>query len=158
MVLLPDTWNCALRMRQECRKRFPDTDFKRKSLVNNPCMHPGTCVTHVPWCMSRSLICGGGENVSGIPGACAARNFMYLVRGPWKKTSSREQKIINSELGYSVQINWQAWNKGRPLMKRLTRNQLWYRKGDRKRMTLICCASSQLHKRLHFHQHVIMLL
>ena len=26
---------------------------------------------------------GGGENVPGIPGACATRNFTYLVRGPW---------------------------------------------------------------------------
>ena len=34
-------------------------------------MHHGTCVMHVPWCMSGSLTCGGGENVPGIPGACA---------------------------------------------------------------------------------------
>ena len=32
--------------------------------------------------MSGSLIHGGGEN---IPGACAARNFTYLARGPWPK-------------------------------------------------------------------------
>ena len=25
---------------------------------------------------------GGGENVPGIPGVCATRNFTYLVRGP----------------------------------------------------------------------------
>ena len=25
---------------------------------------------------------GGGENVPGIPGACATHNFMYLARGP----------------------------------------------------------------------------
>ena len=29
------------------------------------------CVTHVPWCMSGPLTRGGGENVRGIPGACA---------------------------------------------------------------------------------------
>ena len=46
-------------------------------------MHHGTCVTHVPWCMSESLIRGGGEKVPGIPGACATRNFAYLARGPW---------------------------------------------------------------------------
>ena len=40
------------------------------------------CVTHVPWCMSGSLTRGGGENVPSIPGACATRNFAYLVRGP----------------------------------------------------------------------------
>ena len=45
-------------------------------------MHHDTCVTHVSWCMSGSLICGGGENVPGIPGACATHNFTYLARGP----------------------------------------------------------------------------
>ena len=45
--------------------------LQRKPLVNDPGMHHGTCVTHVPWCMSGSLTRGGGENVPGIPGACA---------------------------------------------------------------------------------------
>ena len=50
---------------------FPRRRFQRKPLVSDPGMHHGTCVTHVPWCMSGSLTCGDGENVSGIPGACA---------------------------------------------------------------------------------------
>ena len=59
MDLLPDTWNCGLRMRRECRKRFPRHQLQRKLPVSNPDMHHGTCVTHVPWCMSGSLTCGG---------------------------------------------------------------------------------------------------
>ena len=82
MGFLPDTQNFALRMRRECRERFPRCRLQRKPLVCNPGMHHGTCVTHVPWCMSGSLTSGGGENVPGIPGACATRNFAYLVRGP----------------------------------------------------------------------------
>ena len=58
-----------LRMRRECRDRFPRHRFKRKSLVSEPGMHHGTCVTYVPWCMSRSLTRGGGVNVPVIPGA-----------------------------------------------------------------------------------------
>ena len=54
--------------------------LQRKPLVSDPGMNHGTCVMHVPWCMSRWLI--RGENALGIPGACAARKFMYLVRGP----------------------------------------------------------------------------
>ena len=50
---------------------FPATDFK------------GNRVTQVPWCMSVSLTHGGGENVPGIPGACASRNFSYLARNPF---------------------------------------------------------------------------
>ena len=50
---------------------FPRRRFQRKPLVSDPDMHHGMCVTHVPWCMSGSLTCGDGENVPGIPGACA---------------------------------------------------------------------------------------
>ena len=71
-----------LRMRRECRERFPRHWFQRKTLSSDPVMHHGTCVTHVPWCMSGLLTSGSGENVPGIPGASATRNFTYLVRGP----------------------------------------------------------------------------
>ena len=50
---------------------FPRRRFQRKPIVSDRGMHHGTCVTHVPWCMSGSLTCGDGENVPGIPGACA---------------------------------------------------------------------------------------
>ena len=33
--------------------------LQRQPLVNDPDMHQGTCVTHVPWCMSGSLTRGG---------------------------------------------------------------------------------------------------
>ena len=56
----------------------PPTDFK----VSDPGMHHGMYVTHVPWCMSGSLTRGSTENVSGIPGACATRNFTNLLRSP----------------------------------------------------------------------------
>ena len=66
---------------------FPTRRLQRKPLVNDPDMHHGTCVTHVPWCMSGSLTCGGGENVPGIPGACAPAILRiwqeaHGVRGP----------------------------------------------------------------------------
>ena len=51
---------------------FPRRRFLREPLVSDPGMHHGTCVTHVPWCMPGSLTCGDGENVPGIPGACAS--------------------------------------------------------------------------------------
>ena len=82
MGLLPDTYYCGLHMRRECRENFPAADFKGNRLVSDPGMHHGTCITYVPWCMSGSLTRGGGENVPGIPGACATRNFTYLARGP----------------------------------------------------------------------------
>ena len=69
-------------MHWECRWRFPCHRLQRRPLVSHPIMHRGTCVTHVPWCMSGSLTRGGGESAPGIPGACATRNFTYLVRSP----------------------------------------------------------------------------
>ena len=36
-------------------KFFPRGRLQRKPLVSDPGMHNGTCVTHVPWCMSRSF-------------------------------------------------------------------------------------------------------
>ena len=85
--LLPDTQNCELCMRRECLERFPRHRLQKKPLISDPDMHHGTCITHVPWCMSGSLTRGGGENDPGIPGACATRNFTYLARGPWKLQS-----------------------------------------------------------------------
>ena len=67
----------------ECRGGFPRHRLQRKPLVSYPGMHHGTCVAHVPWCMSGSLTHGGGENVPGIPGACATHNLTNLTRGPW---------------------------------------------------------------------------
>ena len=81
MDLLPDTQNCGMRMRRECREPFSRHRLQKKPLVSVPGKHHGTCVTHVPWCISGSLTCGGGENVPDIPGACATRNFTYLVKG-----------------------------------------------------------------------------
>ena len=69
-------------MRRGFRERFPHHRLQRKPLVSDLGMHQGTCVTHVPWCMWRSLTSGGRENVPGILGACEFRNFAYLVRGP----------------------------------------------------------------------------
>ena len=62
---------------------FSSHRLQRNPIVSDPGMHHGTCVTHVPWCTSGSLTRDGGENVPGIPGACATRHFAYLARGPW---------------------------------------------------------------------------
>ena len=82
--LLPGTKNCGLRMRWECRERFSRHRLQRKPLVSNPGMPYGTCMTHVPWCLLGLLSRYSGKNVSGIPGACTARNYTYFTRDPWR--------------------------------------------------------------------------
>ena len=69
-------------MRRECRARFPRNRRQRKSLVSDPGMQHGTCVTHVPWCMSGSLNRGDEKSVPGISGACATHKLTYLAIGP----------------------------------------------------------------------------
>ena len=71
-------------MRRECRECFP----RHRGLAIL------TCITTRAWrtcrdaCRDRyiavSFEVGGGENLAGIPGTCATRNFTYLVRGPWE--------------------------------------------------------------------------
>ena len=84
VCLLPDTQYYGLRMRWECRERFP---LHRELAIP-------TCITARAWCTCRdacqdhklavSSEVGGWENVPGIPGACATRNCTYLARGPWQ--------------------------------------------------------------------------
>ena len=64
-------------------------------------MHHGTCVKHVPWCMSGSLTSGDEEHVPGMPGACAPTilpiwqeahgraNIAVISRRSWYKLPNR---------------------------------------------------------------------
>ena len=79
MGLFPDTLNRGLRMRRECRERFPRHRFQRKPVGSGPGMHHGTCVTHVPWCMSGSLNRGGGGKRS--PHSRRMRNSQFYISG-----------------------------------------------------------------------------
>ena len=80
--------------------------LQRKPLVSDPGMHHSMWVTHMPWCMSGSLTSGGGENVLGIPGACATHNFTYLARGPWIGASLTSAHCKNQ---CWITVNWNPW-------------------------------------------------
>ena len=47
---------------------FPRHRLQTKPLDSDPGMHHGTCVTHVPGCMSGSLTRGGIETFPAFPG------------------------------------------------------------------------------------------
>ena len=47
-------------------------------------MHYGTCVTHVPWCMSGSLTRSGRENVRSIPGDMRIPQFYVSGKKPMR--------------------------------------------------------------------------
>ena len=100
-------------MRRECRERFPRHRLQRKPLVSDPGMHDGTCITHAPSSMSRSLTRGGGEKVPGIPGASATSNFTYLARGPWRPSPTGALSYDQSHRTPS-KIGCDKWNMSAP--------------------------------------------
>ena len=59
---------------------------------------------NVPWCTSGSLNRGGGENVPGIPSACATRNFTYLIRGPCNAYGPVQWAMMITWHGNAVRI------------------------------------------------------
>ena len=85
-----------------CRERFPRHRLQRKPLVCYPGMHHGMCVTHVPCWVSGSLTRSGGENVPGIPGACATRNFANLARDPVKGTLNKGSSGVKKVSKHAV--------------------------------------------------------
>ena len=81
---------------------FPHRRLQRKPLVSDPGMQHGTCVTHVPWCMSGSLTRGSGEYVTGIPGACAPACLRIWQEAHWETycSSAYIQGVVH--LRYSL--------------------------------------------------------
>ena len=88
---------------------FPRRRFQRKPIVGDPGMHHGTCVTHVPWCMSGSLTCGDGENVPGIPGACAPAilriwqeaHYAGIILGTGSANERQRYNVTSSLIGWA---------------------------------------------------------
>ena len=83
MGLLPDTQICGCACAGNAGNVFPVTAGKRSRHASRhvrdarAVMHAGIANQRFPL---KSAV---GENVPGIPGACATCNFTYLVRGPW---------------------------------------------------------------------------
>ena len=82
---------------------FPCRRFRRKPLVSNPSMHHGTCVTHVPWCMSGSLTCGDGEN---IPGICAHATLRIWQETHCVRCSAMGGDVLWKQCDYSAVHGW----------------------------------------------------
>ena len=88
-----------------CKERFPRQWIQRKPLVSDPDTQHGTCITHMPWCTSGSLTRGGGENVTGITGACTTRNFYVSGKRPMLSEIQRNssKRICFSQIANLIQ-------------------------------------------------------
>ena len=84
MGLLPDTQICGCACAGNAGNVFPVTAGKRSRHASRHVRH-ARAVMHAGIANQRfPLKSAAGENVPGIPGACATCNFTYLVRGPWR--------------------------------------------------------------------------
>ena len=81
---------------------FSRRRIQRKPRVSDPGMHHGTCVKHVPWCMSGLLNYGGGENVPGIPGACARAIWRIWQEAHGNTVSSMNRTPLSDQLFIAV--------------------------------------------------------
>ena len=82
MGLLPNTQNCGCACARNAGNVFPATAGKQFRQATRH-VRDARAVMHAGIVNSRfPLNLASGENVPGIPGACATRNFTYLVRGP----------------------------------------------------------------------------
>ena len=65
---------------------FSPHPTSKKPLVSDPGMHHGTCVTHVPGCMSGSLTRGDGEDV---PSRHSRRMRKPAILRIWQETHDK---------------------------------------------------------------------
>ena len=81
------TWaSCQIRIIAGAHAPGMPETFSPPSRVSDPDMHPGTYVTHVPWCMPGSLTSGflwSRRREKTFPAFPVKPDFTYLVRGPW---------------------------------------------------------------------------
>ena len=90
---------------------FPRNRLQRKPLFSDPGMHHGTCVTHVPWCMSGSLTRGDGENVPCIPGTCAPAilRIWQEAHGTFVDACNLFTRILHNKTQQSVISIHMSW-------------------------------------------------
>ena len=110
MDLLPDTYYYGLCMHRECRERFP----RHRGLAIPTCITARASRTFRDAWRDRYLAIsfevGGGENVPGIPGACATRSFTHLIKGPLRVLS--EMHKLHCSINNGSQFNrFVIWNQ-----------------------------------------------
>ena len=103
---------------------FPRRRLQRKPLVSDIGMRHGTCVTHVPWCMSGSLVSGGGKTFPAFP-AHAHPQFSVSDKRPMTISSSR---IVGCKNTSPISVNrMQVYAKATPYGRDLWIQFQWKR-------------------------------
>ena len=95
MGLLPDTQNCRLRMRRECRERFPPPPTSKEN-ASWRSRHASRHVRHARAVMRVGIAypLRRGKR-SRHSRRMRTRNFTYLARGPWHNVNSNHHRNFN---------------------------------------------------------------
>ena len=108
MGLLPNTSHCGCACAGNAANVFPATAGKQSWHASRH-VRDASAVMHAGIANSRfPLNSAAGENVPGIPGACATRSCTYLVRGPYKKRKflySGNGAVISSHMVPTTKLN-----------------------------------------------------
>ena len=125
MGILADTKSCELHMRRGCRERF----LRHRGLSTPTCIMARAWCTCHDACRDRQLAVsfevGGGENLTGIPSACATSNIAYKVRGPLAQFP--EHTIFMWHF-YSLSHRWSFWYQRVDELENLDENVIpWHK-------------------------------
>ena len=76
------------------RNDFPRRRFQSKPLVCDPDMYHGTCVTHMPGCMSGSLTCGDRETFPAFPAQAHPQCYVSGNRPVCRMTCHQRRHVM----------------------------------------------------------------
>ena len=106
MGLLPDTQICGCACAGNAGNVFPVTAGKRSRHASRHVRH-ARAVMHAGIANQRfPLKSAAGENVPGIPGACATCNFTYLVRGPCIRCKGTRKRLTFFSMNSLRHLLW----------------------------------------------------
>ena len=101
-------------------------------------------VTHVPWCMSGSLTCGGGENIPGIPGACAPAILRIWQEAPWYNPRGAEVSGILIDIVWTTKRVFESVKAKKPPIYNFIINSV-----PAGGLAPLCAMSGYLHAQIH---------
>ena len=88
-IWLPDKTRHMITLTTCLAHGAPWVSYQIRKLGGCPCAGNAGNVFHMSGSLTSGLLwIGWRENVPGIPGACATRNFTYLVRGTWRQITA----------------------------------------------------------------------
>ena len=106
MSLLPDAWNCGLRMSRECRERFPPPPTSKEIASYRP-RHASRHVRDARAVMHVGIAYPRWRGKRSWQSWCMrTRNFTYLARGPYQLFVANCSTTNGDKVGIMTTLNF----------------------------------------------------